>query len=117
MEGEEVHGQLFKVVRHRFEEMRLGLERDARVLLEHHLGEAHVADLEAAPQCAHALSAQVERVLAEERRLAGAGRSREHGQLATPVTLEELRERGEPSPRHAGDQATLNDFRKHVLPE
>jgi hypothetical protein len=49
------------------------VEVDKGELLEHHLEQAAVLHLEAAPEGVHALGAQVQRVFREKGRLAGTG--------------------------------------------
>ena len=57
-------------------------------LSHHYLGKAMIGNLEAAPQCPHALHAQIKRVLAQKRGFARARAACEHSQLALAVTFE-----------------------------
>lgn len=72
VEGHEVERQLLEAVGPLVVQLQLVLQAPRGELGQHDFGQADVVDLEAAPQRAHPLRAQVQRVLADERRLPAA---------------------------------------------
>ena len=66
MEGHEVEGEVLKLVRPGIVLLQVFLQPLHAELGQHDLGETHVVDFEAAPQCVHALNAQVQGELADE---------------------------------------------------
>lgn len=56
MKGEVVHRQLLKLVCEGVEELKIVLQVDGRELLQLHLGQTDVGDLETAPKCGNTLN-------------------------------------------------------------
>ena len=102
VEGEVVHGELLEPVRPGVELPEVVLQVDGGELLELHLGQADVLDLEAAPQGVDAaVGAQVEGVLGHEGGLASPGLAGEHRQLAAAEAAQQVVQGVEPLPLDA----------------
>ena len=66
MEGHEVEWAVRKAIGPLIVQLQLVLQAPIRKLRQHDLGQADVVDLKAAPQRAHSLYAQVQRILADK---------------------------------------------------
>lgn len=118
MEGQVIHGQFLKFVGHDVERLAgFALQQQTRKLLQHHFGQTDVADLETTPKGPHVLTAEIQRVLAEERGFASARRPSEHRQFATTVALEQIRQDGEATPTDARHFAALRDLFVNFFPK
>lgn len=118
VEGQVIHGQFLKFVGHDVERLAgFALQQQTRKLLQHHFGQTDVADLETTPKGPHVLTAEIQRVLAEERGFASARRPSEHRQFATTVALEQIRQDGEATPTDARHFAALRDLFVNFFPK
>ena len=117
VKGEEVHGKLFKLIGDGGEIGDDVGQRSAGKLLQHHLHQSNVADLETAPQRVDILHAEVQRVLADERRLPASRRPREDRQFPPSVALQQLRQNRKPSPADPRRFRHLRYFGVDVVPE
>lgn len=118
VECQEIHWQFFKFVGHDVEHFAsFAFQHQTGKLLQHHFCQPDVADFKTAPQGAHVLHAQIERVLAEERRFASARRPSEHRQFAATVALQQVGKNGKTTPTYSGHCAALRDLSIDVFPK
>lgn len=69
MEGHEVERELLESISPLIIQFQLVLQAPASKLCQHDFGQTDIVDLKAAPECAHALHAQVQCILTDKRGL------------------------------------------------
>jgi hypothetical protein len=98
MKVHEKEGQLGELFRNELKEWHVLDKIELAVLAHHHLDESMILQLEAAPQCLHAVYAQIERVLAQECSLARTGWSGEYCDLSRAMTFQDCVQLRETTP-------------------